>query len=49
MVNGDAHAARACDSGRFALDVSGRTGSVRYVNNAQRVRFASTRITLFRD
>lgn len=49
VVSGDAHAARAYSTGRFALDVAGRTGSIRYVNRAQGVRFSSTRITLFRD
>jgi hypothetical protein len=49
VVNGDAHFARAYNTGRFTLDVRGRSGLIRYLNRAQRVRFSSTRITLFRD
>jgi hypothetical protein len=49
VVNGNAHFARAYNTGRFALDVRGRSGSIRYVNRAQRVRFWSLRIGLFRD
>jgi hypothetical protein len=49
VVNGDNHQARAFKSGRFSLRVAGRRGWIRYVNRAQRVAFASTRIRLFRD
>jgi hypothetical protein len=49
VVSGDSHAARAYKTGRFVLDVRGRSGSIRYLNRAQHVRFASTRIRLFRD
>jgi hypothetical protein len=49
VVNGDAHFAGAYNTGRFALDVRGRSGLIRYVNRAQRVRFWSLRIRLFRD
>lgn len=49
VVGGDSHFAHSYRSGRFALDVRGRSGWIRYINRAQRVRFFSTRITLFRD
>jgi hypothetical protein len=49
VVNGDNHHSGAFKTGRFSLGVSGRTGWIRYVNRAQHVRFASTRIRLFRD
>lgn len=49
VASGDSHAPGPYTTGRFALDVRGRSGSIRYHNRAQRVRFVSTRITLFRD
>jgi hypothetical protein len=49
VVDGDSHHAGAFKSGRFAFAVSGRHGWIRYLNRPQHIRFASTRIRLFRD
>jgi hypothetical protein len=49
VVDGDGHHPGVFKSGRFALSVSGRHGWIRYVNHPQHLRFASTKIGLFRD
>jgi hypothetical protein len=49
VINGDNHFRGNFKTGRFAVSVAGRSGSIRYINRAQRVSFRSGRITLNRD